>query len=183
MRQFLGSVLPSEADRLACEGESEAAAGRAAAAETAFTEALRHDARQPRALLGLARLQAARGDLAEAQSLLERISPSASVAREAERFAAELRTQADGTGDEAALRARVAADPTDLDGRLALGRLLAARGQHEKALAELLEVVRRDRTFADEGARKAMLDVFAILGSEHPLVDRYRSELAKALFS
>jgi len=182
VRQFLGSVLPTEADRLACEGDSEAAAGRAATAETAFTEALRHDARQPRALLGLARLRAARGELAEAQSLLERISPSASVARDAERLAAELRTRADGTGDEAALRARVAADPADLEGRLALGRLLAAQKRHEEALAELLEVVRRDRTFADEGARKAMLDVFAILGSDHPLVDRYRSELAKALF-
>jgi len=181
--QFLTSVLPTEADRLVREGEAAAAAGEPSAAETAFDGALRLDARHPRALLGLARLQAARGDVNEALSLLERISPSAPATREAERFAAELRTRADATGDETALRARLAADPADLDARLALGRLLAARNQHDEALAELLEVVRRDRTFADEAARKAMLDIFAILGSDHPLVDRYRGELAKALFS
>jgi len=183
VRQFLTSVLPTEADRLAREGEAAAAAGEPTAAETAFDGALRLDARHARALLGLARLRAARGELADALPLLERISPSASVAHEAERFAAELRTRADATGDEMTLRACVAADPADLDGRLALGRLLAARNGHEEALAELLEVVKRDRGFADEAARKAMLDIFAILGSDHPLVDRYRGELAKALFA
>jgi len=182
VRQFLTSVLPTEADCLAREGEAAAAAGEPTAAETAFDGALRLDARHPRALLGLARHRATRGELADALPLLDRISPGASVAHEAERFAAELRTRADATGDETTLRARVAADPADLDGRLALGRLLAARNRHEEALAELLEVVRRDRSFADEAARKAMLDVFAILGSDHPLVDRYRGELAKALF-
>ena len=132
VRQFLTSVLPTEADRLAREGEAAAAAGEPTAAETAFDGALRLDARHARALLGLARLRAARGELADALPLLERISPSASVAHEAERFAAELRTRADATGDEMTLRACVAADPADLDGRLALGRLCSRRGTGTK---------------------------------------------------
>jgi putative thioredoxin len=181
IRQFLAALLPTEADRLAREGESQLAAGDAARAEVAFREALVHEPRHPRALLGSARLHADRGDVREALALLERVSPSASVAREAERLAAELRTRVDGTGDESALRARIAADPNDLDARLALGRVFAARGRHEEALAELLEVVRRDPRHADEAARKAMLDVFQVLG-EGPVVDRYRGELAKALF-
>jgi putative thioredoxin len=181
IRQFLSALLPSEADRLAREGEGRLAAGDAAAAEAAFRDALARDARQPRALLGLARCYAERNEVPEALSHLERISPNASVAREAERLAAELRTRADGAGDEAALRARVAADPNDLDARLALGRALAAHGRYEDALAELVEVVRRDRRHADEAARKAMLDVFQVLGDD-PIVDRYRGELAKALF-
>jgi len=181
IRQFLSALLPSEADRLAREGEGRLAADDATGAEVAFRDALARDARHPHALLGLARCHAERNEVPEALSHLERISPNASVAREAERLAAELRTRADGAGDEAALRARLAADPSDLDARLALGRALAAHRRYEDALAELLEVVRRDRRHADEAARKAMLDVFQVLGDD-PVVDRYRSELAKALF-
>ncbi len=182
VRRFLEAVLPTAADRLAREGEAHAAGGDAGAAEARFAAALAADARHPHALLGLARLYAADGRDADAASLLERVSPGTPVAREAERFAAELRTRDGATGDAATLRARIAAAPTDLDARLRLGRLLAASGRYEEALAELLEVVRRDRRFADEAARKAMLDVFAVLGPHDPLTERYRGELAKALF-
>ena len=60
--------------------------------------------------------------------------------------------------------------------------MLAAAGRHEEALGELLEGVRRDASYADAAARKAMLDLFALLGSDHPLTQRFRGELAKALY-
>ena len=179
VRELLAAILPTEADRLVREA---AALADPAAAEAKLREALALDARHPRALVALARLLADRGDVDAALPLLERVSPSSPVSHEAERLIATLRTRKDGGGDEASLRARVAADPADLDARLGLGRALAAAGRYDDALAELLEVVRRDPQFADEGARKAMLDVFAVLGSSDPLTDRYRGELAKALF-
>jgi putative thioredoxin len=182
VRTFLATVLPSEADKLAAEGEGYAA-GDATAAEAAFRGALEHDPRHARALMGLARLLAARGETTEALALLQRVVAEGSVARDAERLAAELRTRAgvDG-GDPTALRAAVAAEPTNLDARLELGRLLAARGAYADALAELLEVVRREPRHADGAARQAMVDIFAVLGARDPLTERYRSHLAQALF-
>jgi putative thioredoxin len=179
VRQLLAAVLPTEADGLV---RAAAALTDGAAAEEKLRAALALDVRHPRALLALARLLADRGDVDAAMPLLERISPNAPVADEAERFLATLRTRQVAGGDEAVLRARVAADPADLEARLALGRVLAAGARYEDALACLLEIVRRDPQFADEAARKAMIDVFTVLGSAHPLTDRYRGELAKALF-
>jgi putative thioredoxin len=178
VRKLLELVLPTEADRLVAD----AAASEPAAAEPKLTQALELEPRHAGALVALARLLGARGDDAGALRLLELVSPPSPLLAEAERLAAELRMRGEGAGDEPALRARVAADPDDLQARLDLGRTLAALGRHEGALAELLAVVQRDRTFGDDAARKAMVDVFAVLGSDHPLTERYRGELAKALF-
>ena len=178
VRKLLELVLPTPADGLVARAATLAPE----AAEAALREALELEPRHAKALLDLARILAARGDTAGALQLLERVSPPSPLVGESERLAAELRMRTDGAGDLAALRARIAADPADLEARLDLGRTLAALGKHEDALAELLDVVRRDRHFADDGARKAMVDLFAVLGSDHPLTDRYRNELAKALF-
>ena len=80
------------------------------------------------------------------------------------------------------LRARVDASPQDLHARLDLGRALSADARYEEALGELLEVVGKNPRLADEAARKAMLDIFDVLGAQHPVTLRFRSELANALF-
>jgi putative thioredoxin len=178
VRRLLELALPTAADTLVAEAAGLASAG----GEAKLREALALEPRHAGALVALARLLAARDDTTEALRLLELVSPPSPLLAEAERLAAELRTRSDGAGNEAALRARLATDPDDLQTRLDLGRTLAALGRHEDALSELLDVVKRDRQFADDGARKAMVDLFAVLGSDHPLTDRFRGELAKALF-
>ena len=178
VRKLLEVVLPNAADRLVAD-----AAGQAPeAAEGTLRAALELEPRHPKALVSLARLVGGHGDVAEAVRLLDLVAPPSPLVAEAERLAAELRMRGDGAGDEAALRARIAADPGDIEARLALGRTMAARGRHEDALGELLAVVQRDPHFADDAARKAMIDLFAVLGSDHPLTERFRGELAKALF-
>jgi len=154
VRRFVESILPGEPDLLAADGEAKAAAGDRAGAEQAWQEALARDPRQPRALLGLGRLRGEAGDAEGALALLDRIGPGTRYTEEADRIAAQLRTQVGGQqGDESELRARVESHPGDLAARLALGRLLAARGRHAEALAELLEAVRRDPAFEDGAAR------------------------------
>jgi putative thioredoxin len=182
VRRFLAAILPSDADRAARAGDEAQAAGDLARAEERWQAALALDVRQPQALLGLARLRAERGDVAAALELLDRIGPGTRFTKEAERTAASLRMREAGTGDEAALRERLAAAPADVATRLALGRLLAARERHAEALAELLEAVRRDPHRDEDAARRAMLDLFSLLGAEHPLTQEYRAALARLLF-
>jgi len=184
LRRFVLSLLPSEADRLVKEGVELAAGGHANAAEERLRAALAQDARHPAALLALARLLGERGESGEALALVERISAApAAVEQAAAKLAAELRTATGApVADLAALRGRAAAAPDDLAAQLELGRALAAAGRYEEALPVLLGVVERDKAFADEAARKAMLDLFGLLGSDHPLVPEYRSALARVLF-
>jgi putative thioredoxin len=184
LRRFVASLLPSEADRLVREGFELYAAGHANAAEERLQAALAKDARHPEALLGLARVLGERGDAAAALELLERISAApAAIEQAAEKLAAELRTATSApAADLDALRARAAASPDDLSAQLELGRALAAARRYEEAFPVLLGVVERDKSFADEAARKTMVDLFGVLGSDHPLVPDYRSRLARVLF-
>jgi putative thioredoxin len=83
--------------------------------------------------------------------------------------------------DLAALARQAAAAPADCAAKLAYARALAAAGDYERALAELLAIVRADRTFGDDVGRRTMLTVFAALPGDSDLVRRYRRELAAAI--
>jgi len=182
VREFLAKLLPSDADRLADSADELFEAGKHDEAEVAWQRAVQLDPRCDRALLGLARIAAERRQDGEALELSERIAPGPHR-QAADRLAAEIRIRQSGTGDEQSLRAKLAADPDDLQTRFLLGQVLAAASKHAEALEQYLEVLRRDRTFQDGAARKAMLTIFDALGAGHPDVDHYRSELAKVLFS
>jgi len=181
VRQFLQAILPSEADRLAAEGEELLLAGDGTAAEAKFRAALDLDARHSGALVGSASVHAAAGQDAEALELLRRVDPGPHRQR-ADRLAAQIRVRQSGGADLDTLRRKAEANPADLEARFALAQAYAAEDEHEDALRTYLDIVSRDRAFRDDGARKAMLDLFALLGSDHPLTDRFRSELAKVLF-
>ena len=178
VRHFLAALLPTDADRLV----DDALELPSIEAEAVLRQALTLDARHAGALLALARLFSEQARDAEALDLLGRIGRGEPSFAEAQRLAAVLRTRLAGRGDEPALRARLATTPEDLGARLSLGVTVAARGRYEAALAELLVVVRTDRHFRDEGGRRAMLDIFEMLGPQDMLTQRYQSALANVLF-
>jgi putative thioredoxin len=63
-----------------------------------------------------------------------------------------------------------------------LASLLAVEQRYSEALDEFLEVVRRNRKYNDDAARKAMLALFITIGEDQPLTQTYRQKLANALF-
>jgi len=185
VKRFLAAILPTQADRLAKEGGELLLAGHGNAAEERFRAALAADARHAAALVGLARALGERGATEQALALLERVVGAPAIEQEAERLAAELRTRAAApadSGELAALEAKTRANPADLAARIEYARALAAARRYEPALAELLACVEADAHFGEDAARKAMLDVFGVLGGEHELVQQYRSALARLLF-
>ena len=182
VRDFIERLMPTKADHAAARGAEAESRGDAPAAEAAYLEAIADDANHPAARLGLGRVLE-RDRPEEALVELERVLPGTRERAEADRVAARIRLRQEGGEDEAALRERVDRSPKDVAARLALGKRLAAVGAHEEALQHLLEAVRLDRSYEDAAARKAMIDVFELLGPAHPLTQRYRDELAKVLFS
>ena len=185
VRQFLEALLPSDADQAAQAGIEALTAGDAEAAEAAFGQALASDPRHPHALLGQARVLGNRGDYAAGLELLARMGvASRELEHEAERLAAEFRTaQAPvDTSDLAPLRAAAEAAPADLQAGLDYARALVAARAYEEAMPLLVDLVARDKAFADEAARTTLLDVFEILGGGHQLTQTYRAKLAAALF-
>jgi putative thioredoxin len=185
VRRFIEQLMPSEAESLAVEAQRLEEAGKAQGAESLYRAALAKETNQPLALLGLARVLVQRGEENDAQTLLTRIPNTVPEHPAAQQLLAQLRLKQTGAsaGDEQKYRDRLAADQNDLDARFELSQVLAAVGRFEEALTELLTIVKKDRKFRDEGARKAMLEIFEVIGARSDLAEHYRSELAKVLFS
>jgi putative thioredoxin len=125
----------------------------------------------------LAALLIDHGDIDGAMIVLGKLVPDAEVGRL--QAAARLRRTA---GDDITdLEAAAAAAPASDDAQLALATALAARSEFEPALDRLLEIVRRKGDGKD-AARQAMVDIFGVLGNDHPLTGTYRKHLATALY-
>lgn len=183
IREFVNRLQPTEVERLAVDGEQKRRGGLSDEAEAAFKKALELDRDFGPALLGLARLRVDQARTADALGLIDMITPGSPERAEADQLAARLRVGAGGPVDEAALTARIAAHPDDMEARYTLARSQAASGRYAAALEQYLEMVRRDRTFQDDAGRRAMVDLFQLLGPDDELTQKYRSELGRVLFA
>ena len=177
VRTWLESIMPDEMDRMVDQARDAALAGDLLQAEQIYRMVLEQRSDHQEAGTGIAGLLLARGDAEEALIVLGRLSPTPDV----ERLQAAARLSASRVDDIAELEAAVAANKEDDDARLALAKALAARSEFEPALDNMLAVVNRRGESMDE-ARKAMLDIFELLGDAHPLTGPYRRRLASALF-
>ena len=151
-----------------------------------FTRLLGDDPGNPRAIAGLIRARVALGDVAAARKIIRELPPelakhTAVTSAEAAVELAEAARDAPQSID--ALRAKVDADPGQHAIRLDLARAYWAKGQAEAAIAELLAIIRADREWNDEAARKQLVKIFDALGVSHPLAVQSRRQLSSILFS
>ena len=182
LREFLSKFLPTAADKQALEAQALEEEGKTAEAKALYQTILESDPNHAKALLGLGRLAMNEGDSATALEHLDKVPMVADERKEADRLIARLNLQAGGTANEAALREKVKVEPNNIAARFELAQALAGAEKYEEALNEFLTIVKADREFQDDGARKAVIQIFEVLGPDDPLTDKYRSELAKVLF-
>ncbi len=97
--------------------------------------------------------------------------------------AVELTEQGSASGDAAELRRKLAEDENDHQTRFELAVALYADGRNEAAVEELLELVRRNKNWNAEAARKQLVKIFDALGATHPLTVSARRHLSSILFS
>jgi putative thioredoxin len=165
--------------------EAALAAGDVNTAAQAFGEILQNDAENVDAAAGLAKCYIKTGDLTRAEQTLGLVPPAKADAAPvaSARAALELARQADKAGDVEALRAKVASDPGDPQGRFDLAVALNASGDRDGALNELLALVAKNRTWNDDAARKQLLQLFDAWGPADPATVAGRQRLSSLLFA
>lgn len=189
IERLTGSAVgPTPVDQALEAGKAALEAGEIGEAQAAFTTVLGAEPDNAAALAGLARCQIAGGDLAGARETLERAGPAQANHPEIAGAKAAL-TLAEETGDSgdaeeaAALRARLEQNPNDHETRFELAKSLLGANMREAAVEELLDIVRRDRKWNDEAARKQLLTLFEAWGPTDPLTVDARRRLSSLLFS
>ena len=198
---FQGAVAPSEIETfvgklegLAGDGglsEAIEAAqemldqGAVADASQTFAAILEEDPSNVAAYAGMARCYLAMDQVDQAEALLNGAPADISTAPEIEAVFAQiaLAHQAAEAGPVAELRAAVEADADNHQARFDLAGALHASGQVEEAVAELLELFRRDREWNDAAAKAQLFTIFEALGAQDPVALNGRRKLSSMIFA
>lgn len=156
--------------------------GDLARASRLLAEAALEQPDNPRIALDLAKLLIMGGEYGQAEDLLTAQPPEA-LDSEGQRLLAHaslLRT-AQAAPSAQSLQARLDADPADCEARYQMAALKLTMDDFEGALAELLEITRRDRAFRSDAGRKGLIALFSLLGDDHELTRRYRALLTEVM--
>lgn len=179
VRDFFTKLTPSKSENAAAEGTRLASQGDPEGAKKQFELALADEPRNVEALVGMATLLVEEGEVEKAQPFIDKASPDRRAKALGHRIFLTSFAQKHAADD---VEGEAKANERDPRARYRWGVMLAADGQYEDALNELLDSVRIDKTFADGAARKAILAVFDILGLDAPLTKEYQRTLSQVLF-
>ncbi|MEN3929604.1 co-chaperone YbbN [Microvirga sp. W0021] len=189
MKEFIerltGPLGPSPVEALMEKASELMEANDMAGAAQIYAAILGQDQANIPAIVGLVKIHIAMGDLEHARRFLEMV-PANKVndpAVTAVQAALEIAEQAEDLGDTEELRRRVEADPKDYQARFDLALALNARNKREEAADLLLDIVRRDRKWNDDGARKQLVQFFEAWGPMDEATLDGRRRLSSILFA
>jgi putative thioredoxin len=183
IQALLEPHLPRASDASVRQADELRDRGHAGVAITELRRALEADPDNHRIHPKLAALLIDQGDLDGAAEILRALPAPLQQDSEpaAQRARLEFARAAVNGPDRDSAQALLDSNPDDLAARYALGAHQALAGEYDAAMGNLLEIVRRDRGFRDDGGRRALLDVFTLLGNDGALVKKYRGLLSSSL--
>ncbi|MBF6623937.1 MAG: thioredoxin [Pseudomonas stutzeri] len=171
-----------EADQLEA-AQALFAEGRIGEAENLLKQLLAEDNENAAALILYARCLAERAELGEAETVLNAVKGDEhKQALAAARAQLTFLRQANDLPEVADLKSRLAQNAEDDEATYQLAIQQLARQQYETALDGLLKLFVRNRNYADGLPHKTLLQVFDLLGNDHPLVTTYRRKLYQAIY-
>ena len=149
-----------------------------------YNEVLQQDAANNAAHAGLARSLIAAGETDAAKDYVEGLEDAIRNSKEvnAVRTALELQAAAADTGEADELRKKIEADPADHESRYNLALALYGQGNSDEAVDQLIESIRRNRTWNEEAARKQLLKIFEAAGPKAEVTKEGRRRLSTLLF-
>ena len=179
-----GRISGEEKDLLQHADEA-LAKGDAAGAAELYARVLAQDSGNVAALAGLARSYVRTGAIEQAKQTLALV-PEAKrndSAVAAARTALDLAEQAKSVGPLSELEQKVASNPLDHQARFDLAVALNGKGRRAEALDHLIEIVKRDRKWKEDGARKQLVQFFEAWGPTDEATVNGRKRLSSILFS
>jgi putative thioredoxin len=185
LERLTKGAIGGEAKDLLNAADTALADGDAAGAATLYAELLAEDNGNVQALAGLARSYVKTGALDQARQTLAMVPTSKAndAAVVAARAALDLADQAKTVGPLAELEQKVAANPLDHQARFDLAVALNAKGRRGDALDHLITIVKRDRKWNDDGARKQLVQFFDAWGPTDEATIEGRKRLSSILFA
>jgi putative thioredoxin len=167
------------------EADARFADGDIAGAAELYAGVLKAEPGTVAAIAGLARAYLARNQLDQARQTLAMAPASAAndPALVAIRAQLDLAAETAKLGDAGSLEARIAANPSDHQARFDLALLLNAKGDRDGATDRLLEIMRKDRSWNEEKARKQLLQFFEAWGPTDDATRSGRRKLSSVLFA
>ena len=178
---------PGHAEEVLAMAAEAFAAGDVGSAAQAYGHVLQDEPGNPKAVAGLAACYLKSGDIERAKTTLQLVRPDGAADEAIRAVEAELKLRESAAqaprGEIEVLKARLAGDADDHQARFDLAQALDSGGDREGALNELLEIVRRDRKWNDDAARKHIVTLFEAMGATDPRTLEARRRLSAILFS
>jgi len=150
-----------------------------------FLQVLEEDPEHVESKAYLARVYLKLGETEAAQNLLESVEDTDknSSVVSAALAALDIALNATDQGELTELKAKLAANPDDLEVRFELAKGLISNEQYHEGGDELIEIIRRDAEWNENAARQELLKMFEVLGPMHDISKHFRRQLSAALFT